>query len=98
MIHPTAVIDSDLPGDVEIGPYAVIGPEVQLGKGVRIGPNAYVTGPALIGDYVSIGPSAVIGTDPQDLKYNGERTELIIGYGTVIREFDIINRGTAESG
>ncbi len=98
MIHPTAVIDSDLPGDVEIGPYAVIGPEVQLGKGVRIGPHAYVTGPALIGDSVSIGPSAVIGTDPQDLKYNGERTEVIIGSGTVIREFANINRGTIESG
>ena len=98
MIHPTAIVDSDLPEDVEIGPYAVIGPEVQLGKGVRIGPHAYVTGPAHIGDSVSIGPSVVIGTDPQDLKYNGERTEVIIGSRTVIRELANINRGTAESG
>lgn len=98
MIHPTAIVNSDLPGDVEIGPYAIIGPEVQLGNSVRIGPHAYVTGPALIGDSVSIGPSAVIGTDPQDLKYSGERTEIIIGSGTAIREFANINRGTVESG
>ncbi|MCD4700705.1 MAG: acyl-ACP--UDP-N-acetylglucosamine O-acyltransferase [Candidatus Aegiribacteria sp.] len=98
MIHPTAVVDSVLPDDVQIGAYAVIGPEVQLGKGVRIGPHAYVTGPVFIDDSVSIGPSAVIGTDPQDLKYDGERTELFIGSGTVIREFANINRGTVESG
>ncbi|MCK4806129.1 MAG: acyl-ACP--UDP-N-acetylglucosamine O-acyltransferase [Candidatus Aegiribacteria sp.] len=98
MIHPTAVVDSVLPDDVQIGPYAVIGPEVQFGKDVRIGPHAYIMGPAFIGDSVSIGPSAVIGTDPQDLKYSGERTEVIIGSGTVIREFANINRGTVESG
>ncbi|NOQ21721.1 MAG: acyl-ACP--UDP-N-acetylglucosamine O-acyltransferase [Candidatus Aegiribacteria sp.] len=98
MIHPTAVADSVLPDDAQIEAYAVIGPEVRFGKGVRIGPHAFVTGPAFIGDYVSIGPSAVIGTDPQDLKYDSERTELIIGSGTVIREFANINRGTAESG
>ena len=98
MIHPTAVVDSVLPDDVHLGAYAVIGPEVQLGKGIRVGPHAYVTGPVSIGDFVSIGPSAVIGTDPQDLKYDGERTELIIGSGTVIREFANINRGTVESG
>ncbi|MCK5116360.1 MAG: acyl-ACP--UDP-N-acetylglucosamine O-acyltransferase [Candidatus Aegiribacteria sp.] len=98
MIHPTAVVDSVLPDDVQIGAYAVIGPDVQAGTGVRIGPHAYVTGPVFIGDSVSIGPSAVIGTDPQDLKYDGERTELHIGSGTVIREFANINRGTVESG
>ncbi len=98
MIHPTAIVDSILPDDVQIGAYAVIGPDVQIGRGVRIAPHAYVTGPAFIGDSVSIGPSAVIGTDPQDLKYDGERTELFIGSGTVIREFANINRGTVESG
>ncbi len=98
MIHPTAIADSKLPDDVEIGPYAVVGHDVQLGKAVRIGPHAFVTGPASIGDHVSIGPSAVIGTDPQDLKYAGERTEVVIGSGTVIREFANINRGTAETG
>ena len=98
MIHPTAIVDSVLPDDVQIGAYAVIGPDVQVGSGVRIAPHAYVTGPVFIGDSVSIGPSAVIGTDPQDLKYDGERTELFIGSGTVIREFANINRGTVESG
>ena len=98
MIHPTAVLDSVMPDDMQIGAYAVIGPDVQVGRGVRIGPHAYITGPVFIGDSVSIGPSAVIGTDPQDLKYDGERTELYIGSGTVIREFANINRGTVESG
>lgn len=98
MIHPTAIVESKLPEDVRVGPYAVVGPEVELGSGVSIGPHALVTGPCRIGDGVSIGPSAVLGTDPQDLKYRGERTELVIGPRTVIREFANLNRGTAESG
>lgn len=98
MIHPTAVVESEIPSDAEVGPYAVIGPDVRLGRNVSIGPHAFVTGPCLIGDRVTIGPSAVVGTDPQDLKFQGERTELLIGAGTVIREFANINRGTGESG
>lgn len=98
MIHPTAVVESEIPSDSEVGPYAVIGPDVQLGTKVSIGPHAFVTGPCRIGDRVTIGPSAVVGTDPQDLKFRGERTELVIGAGTVIREFANINRGTGESG
>lgn len=98
MIHPTAQVGSELPKDAEVGPYAVIGPEVELGSGVSVGPHAFVTGPCRVGDGVSIGPSAVVGTDPQDLKYRGERTELVIGPRTVIREFANINRGTGESG
>ncbi|OPL18853.1 MAG: hypothetical protein AVO35_02655 [Candidatus Aegiribacteria sp. MLS_C] len=98
MIHPTVQSGSELPRDVEVGPYAVIGPEVEFGSGVVIGPHAFVTGPCRIGDGVYIGPSAVVGTDPQDLKYRGERTELVIGPRTVIREFANINRGTGESG
>lgn len=98
MIHPTALVESVLPEDASVGAYAVVGPDVELGSGVSIGPHAFVTGPCRIGDRVAIGPSAVIGTDPQDLKYRGERTELVIGSGTVIREFANINRGTGESG
>lgn len=98
MIHPTAVIESELPRDAVVGPYAVVGPDVVFEGSVRVGAHAYVTGPCRIGGGVSIGPSAVIGTDPQDLKYDGERTELVIGPRTVIREFANINRGTAESG
>ncbi len=98
MIHPTAVVESKLPGDVTVGPYAVIGPEVRMGSGVVVGAHAFVRGPCTLGNDVRIGPSAVVGTDPQDLKYEGERTELVIGDRTVIREFANINRGTVESG
>ena len=98
MIPPTAIVESDIPEGTQVGAYAVIGPEVELGENVSIGSHAFVTGPTRIGSNVVIGPSAVLGTDPQDLKYAGERTELIIGDGTVIREFANINRGTSESG
>ncbi len=98
MIHSTAVIESDIPSDASIGPYSVIGHDVKFGSGVRVAAHVCLMGPAVIGDSVSIGPSAVIGTDPQDLKYNNERTEVIIGSRTVIREFANINRGTVDSG
>ncbi|MBN1434231.1 acyl-ACP--UDP-N-acetylglucosamine O-acyltransferase [Candidatus Fermentibacterales bacterium] len=95
MIHPTAVVRSDLPEDVCVGPFALVGEDVQVGKDVSIGHCATVQGPCRLGDGVVVGPSAVIGTDPQDLKYAGERTELIVGARTVIREFANINRGSA---
>lgn len=98
MIHSTALVDSDLPDDAEVGPYAVVGPEVTLGPGCSIGPNAVVMGPTHIEGGVKIGPCAVVGTDPQDMKYSGERTTLQIGEGTVIREFANLNRGTAATG
>ncbi len=98
MIHPTAVVSSRLPPDAEVGPFAVVGEEVTFGRGARIGPHAVVMGPSTFGDDVTVGASAVVGTDPQDLKYEGERTELLVGDRTVIREFANINRGTAESG
>ncbi len=98
MINSTAIVDSHVPDSVEIGPWAFVGPDVTLGEGVVIGPHAVVMGPLTAGTDVKIGPSAVIGTDPQDLKYRGERTSLEIGERTVIREFANINRGTAETG
>jgi len=98
MIHKSSIAESRIPDDANIGPFAYIGPDVSMGNGVTVGPHAVVRGPTTIGDGVIIGPSAVIGTDPQDLKYAGERTELIIGSNTVIREFANINRGTSESG
>jgi UDP-N-acetylglucosamine acyltransferase len=98
MIHPTAVVDSDLPDSAVVGPYAVIGRDVVLRDDVEISAHAIVQGPARIGSSVRIGPSAVIGTDPQDLKYAGEETSLEIGDRTVIREFANINRGTTATG
>lgn len=98
MIHETAVVRSDVPESATVGPCSYIGEDVALGDGVVIGHGAVVEGPCTLGDGVVIGPSAVIGTDPQDLKYSGERTELIVGSGTVIREFANINRGTSATG
>jgi len=95
VIHPTAIVSSPVPDDAWIGPFAVVGEDVTLGGGVRIGAHATVTGPTTLSDGVSIGPSAVIGTDPQDLKYRGEHTSLVIGSRTVVREFANINRSTS---
>jgi UDP-N-acetylglucosamine acyltransferase len=97
-VHPTAIVDTEVPEGVEVGPYAVVTSRVSLSAGCSIGAHAYVDGPTVLGRGVSIGPSAVVGTDPQDLKYGGESTELEVGADTVIREFANINRGTDASG
>ncbi len=95
-IHPTAIVDSEveLEGDVEIGPYAVIEGKVRIGDGTRIYAHARLQGPLVIGKNNSIFPYSSIGTDPQDVNYRGEPTEIIIGDNNVIREFVTINRGT----
>jgi len=97
-VHSTAIVDTEVPEGVEIGPYAVVTSKVQLSPGCTIGAHAYVDGPTRLGREVRVGPSAVVGTDPQDLKYDGERTELEVGAQTVIREFANLNRGTTASG
>lgn len=96
LIHPTAVIDpSAILGEgVRVGPFCYIGPEVEIGAGTEIGPHCTVTGPTRIGcDNRFIGHAA-IGGEPQDKKFKGERTELVIGDRNVVREFVTINRGT----
>jgi UDP-N-acetylglucosamine acyltransferase len=98
MIHPSAILGCRAPESCEVGPYAVLGPEVVLGRGVHIGAHAVIEGRTTLGEDVRIGPCAVIGTDPQDLKYAGESTELIVGDRTVIRELANISRGTAATG
>lgn len=98
MIHSTAIIRSDVPDDINIGPFSVIGENVQFGKNTCICSHAVVEGPSTFGDGVVIGNNAVIGTDPQDLKYGGETTELIVGAGTEFREFTNVNRGTNVTG
>ena len=95
-IHPTAVVDgkAQIDHDVEIGPYAVIGPEVRIGAGSRIGPHVVLDGRVSLGRGNRIFPGACIGAEPQDLKYNGASTEVVIGDDNAIRECVTINRAT----
>ncbi len=99
-IHPTALIDEN----VELGKDVVIGPNVCIKSGVKIGDNTHINSNAYIDSYTTIGknckifPSAVVGTIPQDLKFQGEFSELVIGDNTTIREFCMINRGTKGGG
>ena len=83
---------------VRVGPFAVIGDEVELGAGCVVMANAVLQGPARIGAANIFHPSCSIGGDPQDLKYAGERTELVVGDENTFREFVTINRGTGASG
>lgn len=93
-VHPDAVVGAN----VEIGPFTVIGAEVEIGDGTRIGPHCSIHGPTRIGRDNRIHGHAAIGGDPQDKKFAGERTELTIGDGNVIREFVTIHRGTGNGG
>ncbi len=99
-VHPTAIVDSsaELDLDVVIEPHAIVGPRVQVGAGTTVGARATLYGPTRIGAGCSIGVGAVLGTDPQDLKYGGEETTLEIGDDTNIREYVTVNRGTTASG
>ncbi|MFM2158851.1 MAG: acyl-ACP--UDP-N-acetylglucosamine O-acyltransferase [Cyanobacteriota bacterium] len=97
-IHPTAVVDprAQIDPGVEIGPYAVIGPEVRIGAGSRIGPHVVLDGRVTMGRGNRIFPGACIGAEPQDLKYSGAATEVVIGDDNAIRECVTINRATHE--
>jgi UDP-N-acetylglucosamine acyltransferase len=98
-IHPTAVVDSsaEIGNDVEIGPFALIGPGCQLGDGCVIAPRATLERDVILAPRVRVGSGSILGGEPQDLKFRGERTTVEIGEGTVIREYSTINRGTAHS-
>jgi UDP-N-acetylglucosamine acyltransferase len=97
VIHPTALIDQSarLGTGVTVGPWAIIGPQVTVGDRCRIGPRATLQRNVLLAEDVRIGDGAILGGDPQDLKYGGEETWVEIGPGTIIREYSTINRGTA---
>lgn len=99
-IDRTAVISSEarIADDVVIGPYAIIGAGVTIGAGTTIGPHMRIEGPATIGERNRFWGQASAGTDPQDLKFGGEPTELRIGNGNTFREFTTINRGTVGGG
>jgi len=98
MIHPTAVIDpsAKLGAEVSIGPYAVIGPEVVLGEGTWVGPHAVIQGPAVIGRENKIFQFASVGEGPQDKKFSGEKTRLVMGDHNVVRECVTLHRGTVQ--
>jgi UDP-N-acetylglucosamine acyltransferase len=96
-IHPTALVDpaAKLGADVAVGPYAIIGAQVELSEGCRIGHHATIEGPSKIGPRNEFFPYAAIGFKTQDLKYKGEPTHLEIGEDNVFREFCTVHRGTS---
>ena len=98
MIDPRAVVDGSarIDIDVHVGPYAIIGAGVQIGRGTRIEPHVVIKGKTTIGVDNHIFQFASIGDDPQDKKYKGEPTELVIGDRNTIRECATINRGTTQ--
>ena len=99
-VHATAQIDpsAQLDPSVVVGAYSVIGAGVQIGAGTQIGPHVVIQGPTRIGRNNRIVQFASIGGDPQDKKFHGERSELVIGDDNLIREFVTLNRGTSDGG
>jgi UDP-N-acetylglucosamine acyltransferase len=98
-IHPSAIISSsaNLSADVEVGPFAIIGDDCTLGDGCVISARVTLERYVTLGRNVKVGVGSVLGSDPQDLKFKGERTTVEIGDNTVIREYSTINRGTSQS-
>ncbi len=98
-IHPTAVIDAgaELADDVEVGPWAYIGPHCTVGAGSVIHMRATLEERVHLAARVTVGVGSVLGGAPQDLKFKGEETTVEIGEGTTIREYATVNRGTSES-
>ncbi|MGH7224128.1 MAG: acyl-ACP--UDP-N-acetylglucosamine O-acyltransferase, partial [Gemmataceae bacterium] len=98
-IHPTAVIapEADLGEDVQVGPYAVVEGEVRIGAGCVLRPGVHLIGPLTMGCHNSVFSGAVLGEQPQHLRYAGEPTRLIIGDHNIIREHVTIHRGTTQS-
>jgi UDP-N-acetylglucosamine acyltransferase len=99
-IHPTAVVapGAKLADGVEVAPYAVIGPHVEIGVGTKVGAHAVIEGRTTIGRNNRIFQFAAIGAIPQDLKYHGEPTRLVIGDENQIREFATLHIGTEGGG
>lgn len=96
-IHPTAVVDANATlGDVQIGPYSVIGAGVTLADGVQVGPHCVIEGPCTVGEGTVLSAHVVLGGAPQDLKHDPSvPTELVIGARNVFREFTTAHRGTS---
>jgi UDP-N-acetylglucosamine acyltransferase len=100
MIHKTSLVDkkAKIANNVKIGPYSVIGPNVEIKENVVIHSHVNISGNTIIGKDTKIYPFASIGTDPQDLKYKGEKNKLVIGNSNTIREYVTINPGTEGGG
>ena len=98
-IHPTAIIadDAKIGANVEIGPYVVIGERCEIGDGCVLSARATLERNVKLAPRVKVGVGAVLGGDPQDLKFKGEETWVEVGEGTTIREYATINRGTSYS-
>jgi UDP-N-acetylglucosamine acyltransferase len=99
-VHATAIVSSsaEINKGVSIGPYSVIGDHVCIGEGTAVGSHVVIEGWTEIGRQCRVYSHAVLGTDPQDLKFQGEKSTLVVGDHAVIREFTTINRGTARGG
>ena len=100
MIHPTAIVDSKskISNDVDIGPYCIIGPEVEIASNTKLHSHISIKGNTKIGRNNELFPFVSIGTSPQDLKYKGEKNSIIIGDNNKIREYVNINPGTSQGG
>ncbi|MCG8371324.1 MAG: acyl-ACP--UDP-N-acetylglucosamine O-acyltransferase [Proteobacteria bacterium] len=98
MIHATAIVSekATVAGDVEIGPYSIIGDDVEIGSGTRIDSHVVIKGPTTIGRDNRIYQFAALGDDPQDKAYGGEPTRLVVGDRNTIREYVTFSRGTAK--
>src|SRR6266568_3125829 len=99
-VHPTAIVDSraELDSSVEVGPYCLLGAGVKIGKESKIHSHAVIQGRTTLGEGNEVFPFATIGSIPQDLKYKGEPSELLIGNRNTIREYVSLNPGTAGGG
>ena len=99
-IDPRAMVSPQarLGRDVRVSAYAVVGAGVELGDKCLLHPHAVVNGPARVGSENRFHPFCSVGGDPQDLKYSGERTELVIGDANTFREFVTVSRGTQQGG
>ncbi len=98
-IHPTALVSAgaEIADDVEIGPFAIVGEGCVIADGCVIAPRATLERNVILGANVKVGSGSILGGDPQDLKFKGERTTVEVGEGTTIREYSTINRGTTHS-
>ena len=99
-IHATAIVSSqaELGDDVTVGPHTVVEGNVVIGSGTKIASSALIASGARLGNNLTVAHGAVVGTVPQDLKFAGEESLLVVGDNTTIREYATLNRGTADRG